>query len=124
MLQIVPFTNLVEVTSGIESKMYTVNGIVYTRHRNVDSRYSKMDPIVCFTPNTVSAIPSVLPTSAPTSKTVAFIRAVQVQLNLIPTCTSTSKTQRSLNSTIYLSSTCIFVFNPSDYRWDICRCWQ
>ena len=79
-----PFTNLVEVTSGVEKGIYTVNGIIYTRHEKVDSRYSKMDPIVCFTPNTVSAIPSVLPTSAPTLKTVAFIQAIQVQLNLIP----------------------------------------
>lgn len=77
-----PFTNLVEVISGVESGTYTVNGIVYTRHENVDSRYSKMDPIVCFTANTVSAAPSVPPTSAPTTKFTVIIQALQVQTHL------------------------------------------
>lgn len=67
-----------EVTSGITNAMFTVNGIVYTKHYKVDSRYSKMDPIVCFIPNVVSAAPSKSPTSSPTVSSLAVVQAVQV----------------------------------------------
>ena len=82
-----PYERLVTATSGIADASFIVDGVTYVRSYKLDSRFPGMDPMVCFSPNLVSATPSVSPTQAPTMVHITVVKATQVRkTNTIVLC--------------------------------------
>ena len=71
--------NLVEVTSGISSASFVVDGISYQRFYGIDDRFNNMEPLVCFRADLSSSTPSMAPTMSPTMVKVAKVQALQVR---------------------------------------------
>jgi hypothetical protein len=74
---IVAYSNLLKVESGYSDETFVVNGVRYTKTVNADSRYPKMDPITCFSPDLSSSVPSTSPTQMPTFMTTSRVQMIQ-----------------------------------------------